>query len=64
VSDAIEKAKLAAWRAAYDLARGDRSVAGLVQDRCELAVLRRLVSKHLPNGEAGYWQLVEEEIQK
>lgn len=64
MSDAIEKAKTDAFRAAFTLARRDPNLAGIVHDRCELAVLRRLVSKQLPGGEVEYWRLVEEEIRR
>jgi hypothetical protein len=63
VSD-IDAAKRAAWRAALTLAKDHRNVAAAVHDRAELAVLRRVVSRLLPDGEAGYWRLVEEELRK
>lgn len=63
MTDSIDKAKTAAYRAARDLTHSDPALTHNLVRSVELTILRRLVSKQLPGGEAEFWRLVEEEIE-
>ena len=54
----------AAWLAARALTGGNQNLASSVVRAAELAVMRRLLARLLPEGEEGYWQLVKEEIER
>lgn len=63
MSERSERAKQAAWRAAHDLA-GDSVLTARLIRSSELAVIRRLLAAQLPGGEARFWELVKQEIER
>lgn len=60
-----EQAELSARRAASDRACANEGTNGHGRiGAAERAVLRYLISHHLPGGLVGYWQLVEAEVRR
>ena len=64
MSDDIETARRSALRAARTLWPSDTPLDVVTQtlQGAERAVARRLLSRLLPDGEVGFWRLVEEEV--
>lgn len=54
-----------AKREAWDAARQKGGpMAAVLLDQTQFSVLRQIVSRLLPDGEAGFWLLVKEEIER
>lgn len=59
---AVDEARRKAFARAQRLCAGDRPTAGQVIHEAQMDVLRVLVSRSLPGGEAEFWALVGKEI--
>lgn len=58
-----DDARREAWDAA-NRRRTTRQNSEQLYNRAQLAVLRQVVSRLLPDGEASFWRLVREEIER
>lgn len=60
----IEEARASAWRAALAVAHDNRNLAASAEIAAQLTIIRRLLGRLVPGGEATFWVLVEEELRK
>jgi len=58
----VNEMRQIAWERAHRLCAGDQKTAGMVIQEAQLDVIRALISKTLPDGEANFWALVAKEI--
>lgn len=64
MSDPVEDARQAAWRGAMAVSQNRRNLAASMTITAELSVMRGLLARGLPGGEAEYWTMVETELRK